>query len=217
MLKVVIFDGGFGGELFADYVESEIPILEIIRVIDWRNSDLLLRNPRAARHLAEEALRPYIGEVDLIVFANFLLSLDLKYFRRKFKEQKFVGFPLFINRAKTCSSPALILTTRALRTSFAYHSFLRQLKLTTKSIVLDDWPRLIDDGELSDRTVLKVLGPLKSLQPGLIFLACTEFYDLRPIIYEIFGPTTRIEDNFHLTLRSICHELKLRGLDGKKS
>ena len=39
MLKVVVFDSGFGGELFADYFEEEMPVVEIVRVIDWRNAE----------------------------------------------------------------------------------------------------------------------------------------------------------------------------------
>ena len=39
MLKVVVFDSGYGGELFADYLEEELPLVDIVRVIDWRNAD----------------------------------------------------------------------------------------------------------------------------------------------------------------------------------
>ena len=49
MLKVVVFDGGYGGEFFADQLEAELPILDIIRVIDWRNAEGLLASPRKAR------------------------------------------------------------------------------------------------------------------------------------------------------------------------
>ena len=95
MLKVVVFDSGFGGELFADYFEEEMPVVEIIRVIDWRNAEGYLRGPRTARKLAREAIRPYIGRVDLIVFANQLVSVtSLKYFRRKYRGQKFIGLGL---------------------------------------------------------------------------------------------------------------------------
>ena len=46
MLKIVVFDSGFGGELFADIIEEELPVVEVIRVIDWRNAKELQNNPR---------------------------------------------------------------------------------------------------------------------------------------------------------------------------
>ena len=49
MLKIVIFDGGFGGELFADQLEAELDVVEVIRVIDWRNAEKILKSRREAR------------------------------------------------------------------------------------------------------------------------------------------------------------------------
>ena len=66
MKKIVIFDSGFGGELFADYVEKEVPIVEVIRVIDWRNLDVITKNPKEARSVTEKAISPYIGHSDLV-------------------------------------------------------------------------------------------------------------------------------------------------------
>ena len=95
MLKIVVYDGGYGGELFADQLEEELSVAEIIRVIDWRNADQLLCSPKKARKTAMRALDPYIGQVDLIVLANyFLTATSLKYFTRKFKSQQFVGLKL---------------------------------------------------------------------------------------------------------------------------
>ena len=70
MLKVVVFDNGYGGEFFADLLKEELPVIEIIRVIDWRHAKEIQESPRKARQLAKDALRPYIGRVDLIIFAR---------------------------------------------------------------------------------------------------------------------------------------------------
>ena len=55
MLKVVIFDSGYGGEFFADKLEEEVPVIEVVRVIDWRNASQILSGPRSARKAAEAA------------------------------------------------------------------------------------------------------------------------------------------------------------------
>ena len=38
MLKIVVFDGGWGGELVADYLAEELQTIEIERVIDWKHA-----------------------------------------------------------------------------------------------------------------------------------------------------------------------------------
>ena len=113
MLKIVVFDSGFGGELFADKLNEKIGVVEIIRVIDWRNADKYLEGKRQARNLAEKALRAYIGKVDLIIFANTLLSItSLKYFKRKYKMQNFVGIGLKLPDT-VFNRDVLVLTTKA--------------------------------------------------------------------------------------------------------
>ena len=124
MLKIVVFDSGYGGELFADKLEETFPVLEVIRVIDWRNADEFLKNKKRARREALDALRPYIGRVDLIVLANYYLSVtSLKYFSHKFKNQEFLGLKLpepdtFIRR------PTAIFATKALTKTVNYHNYL---------------------------------------------------------------------------------------------
>lgn len=211
--KIVIFDSGFGGELFADYVEAKMPIFEVIRVIDWRHSADIIKSPRLARQHALAALRQYIGRVDAIVFANYLLSLtSLRYFRRKFKHQTFIGFdferPL---RHRT----SLILTTTAVTKTPRFH--LATFGRKTISATLDDWPALIDDGELDPTFIRRSVVGYKTFKPTVIYLACTQFTDFVPLLRKIFGPTTKICDGYRNTLTSICHTLRIRGaLDGKR-
>ena len=122
MLKIVVFDSGYGGELFADRLEEAFPVAEIIRVIDWRNADEFLKNKKSARREAMKALRPYIGRVDLIMLANYYLTAtSLKYFSRKFKNQKFAGLKLptldtYLKR------PTLIFATKSLAKTINYHN-----------------------------------------------------------------------------------------------
>ena len=211
MLKVVVFDGGFGGELFADYLESELPVLDIVRVIDWRNAEQIFSNAKSARLAAEKALNPYLNNVDLIIFANHLLSLtSLKYFRHKYKRQRFVGIELdfkdFIQK------PTLVLTTKAVARTFKYIQILHRHQI--KVDMLDDWPTLIDDGELTNHKVkqdLKTFLLGNSFRPEQVVLGCGQFVDIRSEIIKFFGHNIKIIDGFEPTLRKICRTLKLRG------
>ncbi len=213
MLKIVVFDSGFGGELFADKLNEAIGVVEVIRVIDWRNANGYLESKKKARQLAEKALSPYIGKVDLIIFANTLLSItSLKYFKRKYKMQKFVGLGLklpdtFIKR------DVLILTTKAVTKTINYHNFLFRIRRPTKTLALDTWPDKIDDGELKPGEIRYTINQLLSEKyyPKEVILACTQFSDIKNEIKDVLGGNTKIYDSFEDGIRAAYRTLGMRG------
>jgi glutamate racemase len=212
--KVVVFDGGFGGELFADYVERELAVIDVIRVIAWRELEPLTKRPKDARRIAEEALAPYIGKVSLIVFANHLLStFDLKYFKQKYPRQQFLGFSF----PQTNTKRALILATKALHGSLAYHNIVHKMRAKIQTIDCDDWVPLVDDAELTKERIERDLARFKKFKPESILLAHTNFKDIRAPLIRFFGAHTIIEDGFKDTFRNLCDALGFRGLDGRKS
>ena len=219
MLKVVVFDCGYGGEFFADRLTEELPILEVIRVIDWHHATEIQSSPRLARKCAERALRPYIGRAELIIFANHLLTLtSLKYFQRKYKNQKFLGLGL-----KLPDSPikrdTIILTTKAVSRTINYYNFLFHIDRKSKTLILDSWPPLIDDGELTDSEIKATLQKFTAktkISPGEIVLACSHFSDLKPVLRSYFGCTARIYDSTNDAIFKTYKTLKLKGGIDKK-
>ncbi len=220
MLKIVVFDSGYGGEFFADCLAEELPIVEILRVINWREADKILSNSRTARKVAMDSLRPYIGKVDLIIFANYLLSLtSLKYFQRKFKNQKFLGLSLkepdtFIRR------DTLILSTKAVTKTMGYGNFVFRLKRDVKTLNLDSWPAKIDDGELDfveiRQTLNKFLIDFPKFKPSEVILASSQFNDIKTELKKFFGQNLRIYDGFEEAIRKTSKVLNIRGRVGKK-
>lgn len=214
MIKVVVFDSGYGGEAFADRLEEELNIIDIIRVIDWRHAEIYQTNPRMARSFALDALQPYIGKVDLIIFANHLLSLtSLKYFQRKYPKQKFLGLSLkapdtFIKR------DTLVLATKAVAKTMEYHGFIFGLKRKVKTLAVDEWLSKIDDGELTqteiDETLLNFVNH-KNIKPEEIILACSHFEDIIPNLKKLFGQRIRIYSSFNDAIRETCKMLHIRG------
>ncbi|MBR2841331.1 hypothetical protein IKE80_00900 [Candidatus Saccharibacteria bacterium] len=214
MLKVIIFDSGYGGEFFADRLEEALPILEVIRVIDWRHAELYLTNPRIARESAIEALHPYIGKVDLIIFANHLLSLtSLKYFRRKYPNQHFLGLKLkkpdtFIKR------DTLILTTKAVAKTIGYRGFIFHLKRKARTMTPDGWLTKIDDGELTQSEISETITSFirrKHINPQEIILGCSQFDDIIHDLKKLFGRRIRIYSSFDDTIRETSKLLRIRG------
>ncbi len=213
MLKIVVFDSGYGGEVFADELKEELPIVDIIRVIDWRHAAALLASPKEARKTAKEALKPYIGKVDLIVFANHLLSAtSLKHFRRRYKNQLFTGLKLKVPEQSN-KTTTIILTTKAVARTINYYNYLFRLHKKATTLVLDSWPAKIDDGELSEQEIKSALdkyinGDVKYTE---VILACSQFSDLKPELRRIFGRNLKIYDSTKDTIKDVYKLLKLRG------
>ncbi len=216
MLKVVVFDGGFGGELFADLLEEEVPIIEVTRVIDWRHAEALNSGMRMARQVAEKALAPYFGKVDLIVLANHLLAMtSLKYFRKKYPGQKFLGVKMELpeKRRREC----LVLTTGAMTHTLIYWNYVHRLRARTKTLRLDAWPGMIDDGVLSAKEISTTLELEEvSRQPKDIVLGCTTFRDIERELRGYFRGQVKVYDGFDEALNATCKMLKIRGGLGKK-
>ena len=218
MLKVVIFDSGYGGELFADQLEAELPVLDVIRVIDWRNAEKIQSSPRDARTFAKRALAPYIGRVDLIIFANYLLSVtSLKHFKRKYKNQRFLGLALkhpdsFVKRE------TLVLTTKPVARTLGFQNFLIRTGRKTKTITLDSWTAKIDDGELTPEEIhstLTLFSDKKSKSKEIV-LACAQFNDIKNDLRNLFGKNLKIYDGFSDAIISTSKLLKIRGGSPKK-
>ena len=214
MSKIVVFDCGYGGEFFADRFEENIPVVDIIRVIDWRHAEKYLNSTKDSRVLAEAALRPYINKVDLIILANHLLSItSLKYFKRKYPKQQFIGFSLkgpetFIQR------DTLVITTKAVTRTMEYHGFIFRLKRKIKTITVDTWPLKIDDGELTDDEILETISNFskkKHIRPEEIILGNAQLEDITPNLRKLFGHNLKIYSSFDDTIREACKLLRIRG------
>lgn len=219
MRKIVVFDSGCGGEAFADRLERELPVLEVIRAIDWRDAEKINHSARKARKAAEEVLLPYIGTVDLIIFANHLLSFaSLKYFRHKYPEQAFLGLSLPKPVTKATRTPALVFTTTPVARTMEFQKYLYNLRRPTTVFYLDDWPELIDAGTFDKKIVQDTLSEYfgKDELPHEILLAHTHFSDVAHTIRRACGWRLVVSDGMADTIIEICRLLKIRGGTIKK-
>lgn len=221
MLKVVVFDSGWGGELLADFLSTELPILDIIRVIDWRHAPYSMKTKAQLLPLAQQALEPYLGKVDLIIFANQLVSLSLlDYFAKAYPKQAFLGFPLLFNRISLSRfHQVLILSTSSLFNHPSYQALKHKLHQAHRDLQIietscDRWEQLIDDGELK-RSHLNHILPA-TLTTDAIFLEHAHFLDFKPQLEQICGWRTQVYDAYRYILQDVCDVLHLRGSTGKR-
>lgn len=218
MLKVVVFDSGWGGELFADTLEEQIPTIEVTRVIDWRNAPYSARGRTDICLMAERALMPYIGKVNLIVLASYAVTgAALFYLRWKYPEQKFVGFcPEMGRRLKDYTGRVMVLATGATRTSQDFQDEYRSLK-RFELIEPDctEWIQLVDDGEMTEDRLRQTLGWAANEPPDVILFYSTNFVDLKPAFSHIYGRKVRLVDEFSKVVNETCRALRLRGVHPK--
>lgn len=213
MLKIVVFDSGWGGELCANYIEQELGVAEIKRVIDWRNFPYISKTREEICRLAEKSLKPHIGKSDAIVIASNVASVTaLPFLKTKYPEQRFIDVPLVFSHLNLNKVNELV--TLGVSTVFCakkYRKELSNLKLDFNftAISCDNWLKYLEDGILSERQIMEKLRGIKA--PDVITLECTHLIDIKEQLEKMFGWRTQIFDARELLLYKICEELKLKG------
>lgn len=91
MLRVVVYDGGWGGEVVARFLTEELGMVEVVRVIDWNHAPYENKTVKEVCQLARQNLARYIGRVDLIVLGGYAVTAALEELRGAFPTQTFVG------------------------------------------------------------------------------------------------------------------------------
>lgn len=153
MLKIVVCDSGWGGELVADFLSEELSMVEVIRVIDWPHAPYYDRDPATIGQLVETALGYYLNQVDLVVLGGYTTSLALDYLRSNYPDQRFVGMShslKYILHTKNYPSRVGLLAGKQTLDSGLAKQLHRDLPHSV-FIPFDcsAWENLIDDGELS--------------------------------------------------------------------
>lgn len=241
MLKIVVFDGGWGGEVVANYLEEELGVVEVVRVIDWKNTPYDEKNVEEIANFAEENLRNYFGKVDLIVLGGYAVGLAKKLLHERHPEQKFIGPEInydLILRARCEPEQVAILAGKTI-----YDSLVRaevREKLPYSTLILPDcggWEELINEdlmtkeilqAELAWDFVLQKQGKntgqinagdstRKKLKPDVVLVLNTHYWEIKEKIDEVFGWKVRVIDFRQKLLHDVCFALKLRGVDGKRS
>lgn len=251
MLKVVVFDGGWGGETVAQYLANELQILDILRVIDWENAPYEEKDTTEVCRLAELALLDYIHKVDLIVLGGYSAAMALEYLRQKFPKQKFVAVGINYYRVlKTHHYPnriTILMNSPLLQTSLK-EELKKNLPYSTLSIPdCSGWEELTNSGEFSieimraDLNGYFLLRPPKAskkdpapklkdaynteeiwpeeerIKSDVVLLLNTNLWDRKEEVETIFGYNVRVMDFRQKLLRDVCVELKLLGVDGRRS
>lgn len=169
MLKVVVFDGGCGGEAVADFLADELGVVEVIKAIDCSHGSYEDKNQAEVCALAERALKSYIGKADLIVLGGYTASLALGPLRIKYPNQKFVGLGVnyhCILKSNPYPFKITVLMQETLLCSPLRDELRDNLPFSTLAIPdCSGWSTLAEQGRLSTDIIQKDLAPYFVLQP----------------------------------------------------
>ena len=197
MNKIIVFDTGTGGKIFAEYFRQEIQGAEIIEVIDSANAPYGSRTPSEILTLTEQTLKPYINTSALIAIAcNTATAYALSYLRTKYPDQLFVGAEPAVKPAVrlTKNGKALILATPATVNSAHYQNLKTKhaKHVTLYEPNCADWAQKIDDGTLTKGDIIATLDPYRPFSPDTIILACTHYLAISPRTFTDIFPNARI-------------------------
>lgn len=222
MIKIVVFDSGWGGEIFADRLEEAVPVVEVERVIDWRRAPYSERGRTEICMMTEKALLPYIGEVDAIVLASYAVTVAaLYYLRWKYPHQIFVGFQpnmcADVLRARVKDCKVMMLATGIVKKSESFNNERATLLKMGAKIVEPDcagWIELVDDGEMTEERLRMELGQLAEERIDAVLPYSTGFTDMKPIFESMYGRMVIVASDFDRVIHETCMSLKLLGRDG---
>lgn len=221
MLKLLVFDDGWGGELVANFLMGELEIVEIIRVIDWAEAPYSHKTKAEICEITAKRLSTYVGTVDAIILAGYTVSLALPNLRRKFPRQVFIGMSINydkILRTRNSLENVVVLAEQIVARS-ALQDELR-LNLPYSTIILPDcegWQEKIDNGAMTRDLLAMDLGVDFQLERSLPSRShdtkanCkTSVPDLRTWVKQQVGLTEQ-----ELAIRTAINKLKLASEQAK--
>ena len=153
MLKIVVFDIGWGGEFVADYLAAELGTVEIIRATSWQSQLYDIQDETLLYNEVRASLHEYIGKVDLIVLGGYVVSLALDFLQKTYPQQKFIG--MSINYYRVLQSRyninRVVLLMNDLLVRRPIFEEIRQ-GLPESTVIVPDcsgWEELVDVDEMS--------------------------------------------------------------------
>jgi len=213
--KIVVFDSGTGGRLFAEFLHQELPHTQITPVIDSENAPYGSKKPATICNLVESALNPHINQSDTIVIAcNTATANAIEYLRDKYPNQFFVSFEPAVKPAgeQTKTKNVMVLATNATFKAPRYQR-LRNKYCNSRGVTVYEpdcrkWAKLIDTNTISDTDIEKVLKPYLNQDIDFIALACTHYVAIQDRIQNIVGPNVTVFNPFAAVASYIKSQLR---------
>lgn len=200
--KVLVFGNGVGVDIIGNMIEDELPV-EVIRV---NSKESLCETESEMRERALAILRPYFGEVDVIVLASAEMTLAAEdYLRRLYPEQAIVGYGRNLLNVLKRENTVRILTSEIVRRMTKY----QKMKMECGEIK-------VSERGLKNCSEAEINKGLRGFKNGLIVLYSTDLIRVKMNIQERVKWRATVVDMRESLFRDVCTALKLKGKDGRR-
>ena len=211
-MKVLVFDSGWGGELFAKQLEQEIPVIDVVRMIDWQTGTYAKLSDQEILEQTALNLERAVGRFDLIVVASFTISaVALGALKQRFPEQEFMGFRPNVPKRlqKLNGGNVVVLASSIVKNTNEYKKAIKQMKNVTviEPEIADEWIERIDRDELENEEIFRELG---QYDPDAIVCFETAFSDIKKSVEQCFGWRTVFYDQLKEEIDGISKILNTR-------
>lgn len=201
-MTIGVFDSGLGGQMVAERLKPLLPNHDFNVINDQANLPYGDKSAAEIIRLTEAAIQPLLETCPIIVLAcNTATAAAIDYLRRKYPQNKFVGFEPMIKPAAalTVSGRVVILATAATRHSDRYQKLLGAYGENIELVEPDttDWARLIEIGRADDINLSATQAAAES-GADVVVLACTHYLALEDRLrhllpdVEIVEPTAAV-------------------------
>lgn len=211
-MKVLVFDSGWGGELFAKQLEQEIPVIDVVRMIDWQVGTYARLSDDEILEQTVRNISQVVGKYDLIVIASFTISaVALRGLKQRFPNQEFMGFKPKIPAGvkKLNGGNVIILASSIVKNTNEYKQMINKINKVTviEPEIADEWIERIDHDELEREEIFREFG---RYDPDAIVCFETAFSDIKENVEQCFGWRTAFYDQMKEEIDGISRILNTR-------
>lgn len=218
MKKIAIFDDGWGGERFAEYLNRELNILSIDRIIDWKNFPYFTFSKQDVIRCVDDTISHYVGKYDVIFLANEVCALySLEYLSDKYHYQKFLSMPYLVESVKSDTAKTiLVLTTSNLLKSQEYQKIIDNPPTSANYIYLacDDLILKYNDASFSYQDLIDELSMYDA--PDLVLLESSGLYPLKSMIEKYYSWRAQVIDANLLALRDLSKLIGIKNIEYRR-
>ncbi|MBI3494917.1 aspartate/glutamate racemase family protein [Candidatus Saccharibacteria bacterium] len=190
-MKIGVFDSGIGGEALANALQQTFPEAQIQVVNDHDNVPYGDKTSAEITELTDLAIQPLLTKgCDVIVIAcNTATAVAIEILRQKYPSQHFIGIePMVKTAAKqtksdviaVCATPATLASERyrGLVSKYASH-------LTVIEPDCSGWAYMIENNEINEQEIAKVINDVCERGADVIVLGCTHYHWIKELVQKL--------------------------------
>ena len=191
-LSIGVFDSGVGGENVVSALKAQFPSSQILFRDDKKNLPYGDKTPEQLLSF----LRPVIKEieteaVDAIVVACKTITNNIMKDLRKLTKIPIVGFEPAIKPASqltktncitVCATPG---TLKSARYKYLKDTYAEDIKVYEPDC--GEWAQWIEQGEMEDRELEKIVSHSKKIGSDVIVLGCTHYHWIEKRLQQLAG------------------------------